>query len=216
MKTNRIICVVAAIVLLAGLGQAKAAVLLYSNYGTVVVGGGDNVAVMNLYNYGSDDFTLSSAATVTGFHGSFMSDSTVAPTQNFEYMLGTVEGWLMGGPHASEFGASQFAAVTWTRETAWDGSGLVGWDADFTIQNWESLAAGKYWITIGSTGPGAVYWASTTGGTSEPTWEFNHYMNNTYGSAFSLTGDIVSGAVPEPAGLGLIGVALLALRKRRS
>lgn len=79
-------------------------------------------------------------------------------------------------------------------------AGMKVWHHDY-INGWQEITGGSYTIDTGNK------WL-----------EFSATSFSFYAIAEDATGGVgqPGGVVPEPAGLGLIGLALLAIRRRRS
>ena len=166
----------------------------------------------------SDSFTLSSAATVTGFD--FVSwNSSGDVTTAVDWSIGTTEG-------ANDLGLGAGAALSNSQY------GIVANQYGYNVYTNTatglsvSLAAGTYWLTLQNavTAPGtsAVYWDENDG----PSAAFQNTIPLANGAGYCANGAVIpdpgctgsetfdivgNSTVPEPGSLGLLGCGILAL-----
>ena len=189
-------------------------------------GGGDGFTI----NYGfsvSDSFTLSSAATVTGFD--FVSWNGASDVT-------TAVDWSIGSAaYGSAFSGT--ATGAFLSNVQYLGADLYGYNVYTNTATGLSvpLAAGTYWLTLqnavangipnGDEGSNHVYWdendgpsaafANTVGSLVNGSGSNGTCANGAAvpepGCTGSETFDIVGSTVPEPGSLGLLGCGILAL-----
>lgn len=159
-------------------------------------------------NSTADDFTLDSAASITGVGFYFQNFQGITDwNQDINYNLYADDSGLLGILLASGAGQNVVATDSGSPWCCGGNAYLV----TFNLQSAFAAAAGTtYWLELtGASGPaGDAYWVTTDAnstnsgvvGGSPTGYEF----------AFYLTNDELS-AVPEPSTLGIVGLSVLAL-----
>jgi hypothetical protein len=175
-----------------------------------------------------NDFTLTSAATITGMEwwGGYFSFASVNNpiTDAFDYIIATDSG---GGQPGATVASGSLNSLTRTDTGSEDAAGMEVYDYTAAPSPVISLAAGQYYLDIYDTvsNPTGEFftWELSAAGVGTAEWSYSPIAggwddNSPDQLAFNLTGDAV---VPEPAtmtllGLGLAGlVAKVARRKNR-
>jgi PEP-CTERM motif len=212
MRHPRLAATAAGIAVAALLGAASAgsaiAAIVYNN------GAPNQVSGTNMSDtIAADDFTLGGGTTITAFRFWSIQDSAAAYRGSVTW---GVYSNLGGKPNALLFGGTVATAAAATGASTGFAYPEYLFDVDVTDFH---LTAGTYWLGLHN-GPAA------NDGSSEMLWETTttgagfggRYFDQTFGwvasdneQAFRLEGIVDRiGAVPEPATLALVGLALAA------
>jgi hypothetical protein len=196
---------------------ASADTLLYDNGADLGLFG--PLDSINTFHQVTDDFTLSSAATLERI---VFSEDVLEPS-SAPVLQPTAVAWCIG---ASQF-SSSVACGTGTispSATGRSSGSVTNFSSSFGLPN-VAVAAGSYWLTLGSgstdDGGHNTYWSvSATSGTAQlqgfaPAIPGISDLNNE--ASFQIYGTLTS--VPEPGSFGLVGSGLVgcaAIARRRN
>ena len=208
--------------LLAGLmavwSASASAVTLVNNGGSSGYGGAFSDTANGLQWEAYNDFTLTSAATITGMEwwGGYYSFASVnnAITDAFDCIIATDSG---GGQPGATVASGSLNSLTRTYTGSEDAAGMEVYDYTAELSPDITLAAGQYYLdiydTVSNPSDDSFTWELSATGVGTAEWSYSNsldeWANNSPAQlAFNLTGDVV---VPEPATMTLLGLGLAGL-----
>lgn len=200
-----------AMAMLWGIAGAASAAMIYDN------GGPSTQTGLPIKPFTTaDDFTLAATAAIQSV-GFYLQTSTgiAGWSQNVNYAFMSDAGGIPGVVLAS--GAAQ-NVVTTDSGLPWCCGVEHAYLVNFDLQNSFTANGGTtYWLQLsGATGtsPG-IYWVTTAGGVGTNAAYFGGARGGDYQVAFNLSGTALSTQAPEPAGVALAGLGLVALALAR-
>ena len=210
MRTRFVPGAAFAIAMLLGTTGAARAAIIYDNGGPNTVPPQTGLPIKPYTT--ADDFTLASTATINSVGFYLQADTGIAGwSQTVNYTFLSDAGGVPGSVLAT--GAAQNVVET-DSGLAWCCNSEHAYLVNFNLQSGFVASGGTtYWLQLsGATGSSpAVYWVTSGGGagTNPAFWEGGHAGG--YQLAFNLSGTAVGTQAPEPAGIALAGLGLMAL-----